>query len=56
VERSDDKYYFSVSLSRKIIYDWLSLTLEYAYTQNDSNIDDFSYKKNTGSLALTANY
>jgi tetratricopeptide (TPR) repeat protein len=56
VKRSDDKYFLSASLSRNIFYDWLSLALEYNYTKNDSNIDVFSYKKNAGSLALTANY
>jgi tetratricopeptide (TPR) repeat protein len=55
-KRSDDKYYLCASLSRRIIYDWLSLGLEYNFTKNDSNIDNFSYKKNAGSLALTANY
>jgi len=55
VKRTDDKYYFSISLSRKIIYDWMSISLEYNYTKNNSNIKDYTYKKNAGNLALTVN-
>ena len=54
-KRSDEKYYFSISLSRKFIYDWLSISLEYNHTRNDSNISDFDYRKNAGNLSLTAN-
>jgi len=54
-KRADDKYYVSISLSRKILYDWLSISVEYNYTKNISNISDFEYKKNAGNLSLTAN-
>ncbi len=55
VKRTDDKYYLSISLSRKFIYDWMSISVEYNYTKNNSNIKDFTYKKNAGNLALTVN-
>lgn len=55
VKRTDDKYFFSVSLSRQVVYEWLSLSLEYNYTKQNSNIKDFSYKRNAGNLALTVN-
>ena len=55
VKRTDDKYYFSASLSRNIIYDWMTLSLEYNFTKTNSNIKDFTYKKHAGNLALTIN-
>jgi tetratricopeptide (TPR) repeat protein len=55
VERDDNKYFGAVSLTRNIIYDWLSISLEYNHTRNDSNISDFDYKKNVGKLILTVN-
>jgi hypothetical protein len=55
VKRSDDKYFASISFSRKILYNWLSISLEYNYTKNNSNISDFEYRKNVGILSLTAN-
>jgi tetratricopeptide (TPR) repeat protein len=56
VKREDVKYYGSISLSRKIFFDWLSISGEYNYTKNDSNIKDYKYDRNVGTLSLTVNF
>lgn len=56
VTRENDKYYGTVSLSRKLFYDWLGIVAEYNHTKNDSNISDYDYKRNTTTLSLTAKY
>ena len=56
VTREDDKYNILVSLSRKLIYDWLGILGEYSYTKNDSNISDYEYKRNVATLSLTASF
>jgi hypothetical protein len=56
VEREDTKYLGSISLSRKLFYDWLSILGEFNYTKNDSNINDLEYERNVTGLSLTARY
>lgn len=55
-KRKDRKYYGTISLSRKLFYEWLGIVAEYNYTKNNSNIDDYEYDKNTATLSLTARY
>jgi hypothetical protein len=56
VEREDTKYHGSISLSRELFYDWLSILAEFNYTKNDSNINDFEYERKVAGLSLTARY
>ncbi len=56
VIRNDRKYYGSVTLARKIVYDWLVLSADYNYTKNDSNISSYKYDKNVVGLSLAARY
>ena len=56
VAREDDKYNILVSLSRKLVYDWLGILGEYSYTKNDSNVSDYEYKRHVASLSLTASF
>ena len=56
VTRKDDKYYATVSLSRKLFYDCLGIVAEYSHTKNDSNISDYDYERNVTTLSLTAQY
>jgi len=53
VKRDEGKYAGSVSLSRKLFYDWLSVSAEFDYTKNDSNIPVYDYEKNTATLSVT---
>lgn len=55
-KRDDGKYIGSVSLSRSLLYEWLSLSGEFSYTKNDSNFKGYDYKKKTGTLSVTMNY
>ncbi len=56
VKRTDEKYYASIALARKIYYEWLILTGEYNYTKNNSNISVYEYRKNSGTLSLTLKF
>ena len=56
VTRKDDKYYATVSLSRKLFYDCLGIIAEHSHTKNDSNISDYDYKRNATTLSLTVQY
>jgi tetratricopeptide (TPR) repeat protein len=56
VEREDTKYHGSISLSRKLFYDWLGILAEFNYTKNDSNINDLEYERKVTGLSLTARY
>jgi len=56
VKREDDKYYGAISLSHKLFYKWLSLSVEFNYTKNDSNINDYKYKNKVTTLSLTARF
>lgn len=55
-KREDTKYNGSISLSRNLVYDWLNISAEYNHTKNDSNINDYKYKRNITTLSLTARY
>ncbi|QTA80518.1 DUF560 [Desulfonema limicola] len=52
IEREDDKYSGLISISRKLLYDWLSISAEYDYTKNDSSETDYEYERNAVSLSL----
>jgi tetratricopeptide (TPR) repeat protein len=56
ITREDDRYYGAVSLGRSVFWKWLSITAEYNYTKNDSNISFFEYERNVTTLSLTAKY
>ena len=56
VGREDNKYNILISLSRKLVYDWLRLVGEYSYTKNDSNISDYEYKRHVANLSVAASF
>ncbi len=56
IARQDKKYFLSLSASRPLFYDWLSVILDYNYTLNDSNIADYEYDKHEMTLSLAARY
>jgi hypothetical protein len=56
VKRKNAKYYGAVSLSHRLFYDWLSISGEFSYTKNDSNINDHKYKRKVITLSLTARF
>ncbi|MES9946246.1 MAG: tetratricopeptide repeat protein [Candidatus Thiodiazotropha sp.] len=45
--RTDKRLKLAFELSRRHIWNNLQLALEYRYTDNDSNIDSYSYSRNT---------
>ena len=54
--REDDRISLGFELSRPIFYKWLSIQAEYYYTRNDSNFDDYNYKKNVAGLSLVTEF
>jgi tetratricopeptide (TPR) repeat protein len=56
IKREDAKYYGAISLCREIFYDWLSISGEFNYTKNDSNISDREYKQKVTTVYLTARF
>lgn len=56
IKREDAKYSGSISLSRNIFYDWLTVTGEFDFTKNDSNINDYKYKRKVTSLSFTGKF
>lgn len=56
IKRLDDKYKLSLAFFRPVFYDWLALVFDYAYTYNDTNINNFEYDKNEVTLSVTARY
>ena len=56
VKRQDVKYYSAISLCRNLFYDWLSISGEFNYTKNDSNIPDREYKQKVTAVYLTARF
>ncbi|MFC1819971.1 tetratricopeptide repeat protein [Thermodesulfobacteriota bacterium] len=56
VKREDSKYNGSISLSHRFYYDWLNISGEFSYTKNDSNINDYEYKRKVTTLSLTARF
>jgi len=55
-KRDDFKYELMTSLSHKILYKWLTGSIEYKYTKNDSNISEYSYQDNKISFSISASY
>jgi len=55
-KREDQKYGGSVSLSSKLFWSWLSIMLEYDYTDNQSNIDIYTYQRSKTTLSLSATF
>ncbi|QTA91070.1 tetratricopeptide repeat protein [Desulfonema magnum] len=56
VKRDDNKYIGSVSLSRSLFYDWLSIGADFDYTKKDSNISIYEYDKKVTTLSVTATF
>jgi tetratricopeptide (TPR) repeat protein len=56
VKRDDSQYQGSVSISHRFLYDWLNISAELNYTENDSNIDDFEYERTVTGVSLIARY
>lgn len=54
--RKDIKYFGSISLSRKILYEWLSITSEFNFTRNNSTFDIYDYKRWLAGLFINVNY
>jgi tetratricopeptide (TPR) repeat protein len=54
--REDDQYSGTLSASRPVYFEWLKAVLEYHYTKNFSNIDDFEYDRNLVTLSLIVRY
>lgn len=56
IKREDARYGASVALSWRSPLEWLDVSLEYAHTRNDSNIDAYDYRRNTVGLFLAADF
>lgn len=56
VTRDDSQYHASLEISRRLFYDWLTVSAEFDYTKNESDIDDFDYERAVAGLALIARY
>jgi tetratricopeptide (TPR) repeat protein len=55
-KRDDFKFELATSFSKTIVYQWLTGSLEYKYTKNDSNISVYSYASNKISFSISASY
>lgn len=56
IGREDDKYNILLSLSHRLVYDWLRIVGEYSYTKNDSNISSYEYERNVTTLSVAASF
>jgi len=56
INRDDTKIKGAVSASRWFYNDSMAIILEYSYTQNDSNIADYEYRKNAVTLSAATKY
>jgi tetratricopeptide (TPR) repeat protein len=56
VKRDDSQYQGGVSISHRFLYDWLNISGEFNYTENDSNIDDFEYDRTETGVSLIARF
>jgi Tfp pilus assembly protein PilF len=54
--REDDKLIGKAFIARELYFNWLKILFEYSYTDNDSTIEDYTYKKNDYGLALRARF
>jgi tetratricopeptide (TPR) repeat protein len=55
-KRNDSRYFASASVNQQVFYDWLKLSAEYTYANNDSNISEYEYDKNTTALYVVVNF
>ncbi len=56
IKREDKRFSGGLTLSRPILYPWLSLSAELLYEKNDSNIIDFEYRRTVSTLSLGAEF
>jgi hypothetical protein len=56
IKREDKRYGGSLSLSRSIFYEWLSVIAEFDYTGRGSNIDEYEYSRKAGALSLSVKF
>ncbi len=56
IRRKDDKYSVDLLIFRQFFWDWARILLELNYTDNDSNIDDYSYTRRVGTLSIIADF
>ena len=54
-KRKDHIYTFSATLGRDFT-EWLSASLQYAYTRDQSNVSSFDYNRNVYSLMITGRF
>ena len=55
-KREDTRYQIAVSLSRQLYYEWLEIVAEATYTKNNSNINDYEYKRKVAGIGLSADF
>jgi len=55
-KREDTKYKFAASCSRWFLNDKMALIFEYTYSQNDSNISSYKYRKNAVTLSAATKF
>jgi tetratricopeptide (TPR) repeat protein len=55
-KREDTKYKFAASFSRWFVNDKIALIFEYAFSQNDSNISSYEYRKNAVTLSAATKF
>ncbi len=53
-DREDQKYSISASLEKDLLQEWLTLTVDYDYTRNDSDVNE--YEKNTVELSVKSRF
>jgi tetratricopeptide (TPR) repeat protein len=56
VKRDDSRYFASATITQQVLYEWLGISAEYTYTNNDSNISDYDYERNTVAIYGVANF
>jgi len=56
VTREDSRYAVSALVSWNPFAGWPGMAVEYTYTRNDSNIDEYSYERNTTAVFVTADF
>ena len=54
--RKDNHLEGSISLARKLYYDWLQIAVEYDYIQNNSNLDDYEYTRQIAGVVFIATF
>jgi tetratricopeptide (TPR) repeat protein len=55
-KRQDHHYEGSISLARKLNYNWLQIALEHNFMKNDSNMSDYEYTRQVTGVVLIANF